>query len=122
MALKPLSRSVSIIGVGATQFGTPFDTPELKDLSFQDMGAWAVLDAFQDAGVNPREVDHLIFGSTSSPLNNSMNIGIQESVRLSCQPWHKWRGYLLCPLGRLHLLPRGHGRSRIYAQSRYHAG
>ena len=28
MALKPLSRSVSIIGVGATQFGTPFDTPE----------------------------------------------------------------------------------------------
>lgn len=74
MAIKPLSRSVSIIGVGSTQFGSPFDTPELQGLSFQDLGAWAVLEAFQDAGVNPREVDHLIMGSTSSPLNNSMNI------------------------------------------------
>ena len=74
MDLKPLSRSVSIIGVGTTVYGTPFDTEELKDLSFQDYGAWAVLAALDDAGVNPREVDHLVVGSTSSPLNNAMNI------------------------------------------------
>lgn len=74
MSLKPLSRSVSIIGVGSTVFGTPFDTEALKDLSYQDYGAWAVLEALEDAGVNPRQVDHLIVGSTSSPLNNAMNI------------------------------------------------
>jgi len=74
MGLKPLSRSVSIIGVGSTKFGAPFDTPELKDLSFQEYGAWAVLDALNDAGVNPRQVDHLVVGSTSSPTHNSMNI------------------------------------------------
>lgn len=74
MDLKPLSRSVSIIGVGCSAFGTPFDTPALKGLSFQDYGSWAVLSALDDAGVNPRDVDHLIVGSTSSPLNNSMNI------------------------------------------------
>ena len=74
MSLKPLSRSVSIIGVGSTVFGAPFDTPELEDLSFQEYGAWAVLDALNDAGVNPRQVDHLIVGSTSSPTHNSMNI------------------------------------------------
>ena len=74
MTTRPLSRSVSIIGVGSTKFGTTFDTPELKDLSFQDMGAQAVLEAFEDAGVNPRDVDHLVLGSTSSPTNNALNI------------------------------------------------
>ncbi len=74
MSINPLSRGVSIIGVGSTVFGTPFDTPELKDLSFQDYGAWAVLAALDDAGVNPRQVDHLIVGSTSSPTHNSLNI------------------------------------------------
>lgn len=78
MGLKPLSRSVSIIGVGSTVFGSPFETPELKDLSFQDYGAWAVLAALDDAGVNPRQVDHLIVGSTSSPTHNSLNISPQH--------------------------------------------
>ena len=74
MSLKPLSRSVSIAGVGSTVWGSPFDTPELKDLSFQEYGAWAVLAALDDAGINPREVDHLIVGSTSSPTHNTLNI------------------------------------------------
>lgn len=71
---KQLSRPVSIIGVGSTVFGAPFDTPELDGLSFQEYGAWAVLDALKDAGVNPKEVDHIVVGSTSSPTHNAMNL------------------------------------------------
>ena len=78
MGLKPLSRSVSIIGVGSTKFGSPYDTPELKDLAFQELGAWAVLSALKDAGVNPREVDHLVVGSISSPTHNAHNVSPQH--------------------------------------------
>ena len=77
MSGKKLSRSVSIIGVGSTKFGSPFETEELKDLSFQEYGAWAVMDALEDANVNPREVDHLCVGSVSSPTNNALNISPQ---------------------------------------------
>lgn len=78
MSLHPLSRSVSIIGVGSTKFGNPFDTPELEGLAFQEYGAWATLAAMDDAGVNPREVDHLVMGSVGSPTNNALNISPQH--------------------------------------------
>ena len=77
MSKQQLSRSVSIIGVGSTKFGSPFETEELKDLSFQEYGAWAVMDALEDAGVNPRDVDHICVGSVSSPTNNALNISPQ---------------------------------------------
>jgi len=73
MSLKPLSRSVSIIGIGVTKFGDCDETPELKGMSLQDMGAWACAAAMEDAGVNPRQIGKLAFGMVCSPCYNSLN-------------------------------------------------
>ena len=73
MSLKPLARGVSIIGVGITQFGDGDDakTPQLKNLSLQDIAAWACIDAMEDAGVNPRQIDKLIVGRVCTTDGNS---------------------------------------------------
>jgi len=71
MTLKPMSRSVSIIGVGMTKYGDPADTPEIKGMSLQDLAAWAALSAMEDAGVNPRQVDRLVMGMACSSYYNS---------------------------------------------------
>jgi len=68
MAVRKMSRSVSVIGVGATKFGDPADTPELVDLCFQDLAAWAAFDAMDDAGVNARDIGKLSVAATCGPL------------------------------------------------------
>jgi len=76
MSKKQLGRGVSIIGVGITQFGDADDpaTPQLKDMSLQDMAAWACLEAMEDAGVNPRQIDKLVVGMVCATSHNSENI------------------------------------------------
>ena len=71
MAIKPLSRSVSIIGFGMTKFGDSSETPELAGMSLQDLGAWACAVAMEDAGVNPQQIGKLALGSVCSPYYNS---------------------------------------------------
>lgn len=71
---KELARSVSIIGVGITKFGDVDVTPELKNMSLQDMAAWACFDAMEDAGVNPRQIDKLIVGQVCAVNGNSQSI------------------------------------------------
>ena len=71
MSLKPLQRPVSVIGVGITTFGDSDVTPELKDMSLQDMAAWACIDAMEDAGVNPRQIDKLVMGVVCTTDGNS---------------------------------------------------
>ena len=74
MALRKMSRSVSIIGVGATKFGDAADTPDLEDLSFQDLGAWAAYEAMEDAGVNPRDIGKVSVAATCGPIYISETI------------------------------------------------
>lgn len=69
-----LARSVSIIGVGMTKFGDSDVTPELKDMSLQDMAAWACLEAMEDAGVTGRDIDKLIVGEVCAVNGNSQSI------------------------------------------------
>ena len=84
MTLKPMSRSVSIIGVGATRFGDPSDTPELGGSSLQDMAAAAAMAAMEDAGVNPRQIGKCVLGMTCSSFYNSNcfapNFGFGEFI------------------------------------------
>lgn len=56
---KNYARPVSIIGVGQSDFTT---SPEL---SFHELFAWAVQDACEDAGINPQQIDQLIFPNFS---------------------------------------------------------
>ena len=49
--LKPYSRSVSIIGVGATPFVRILDDPAVDGLTEAELFAYAARDAMKDAGV-----------------------------------------------------------------------
>ncbi len=60
--LKPLSRSVSIIGVGATPFMKTLKDPELKGLGEGEMFGTAALMAMEDAGVTPKDVEYYFHG------------------------------------------------------------
>ena len=71
MSNKQLTRSVSVIGVGMTNYGDSATTPGLTGMSLQDMATWAVADALEDAGVNPRDVGKLVLGMVCSPFYNS---------------------------------------------------
>ena len=63
-------RSVSIIGVGCTPFMYTVDNPETDGLTEGEMFGYAALQAMEDAGVNPRDVDFYFHGQ-ASPLAGS---------------------------------------------------
>ena len=54
--LKPYSRSVSIIGVGATPFVRILDDPSVNGLCEPELFAYAARDAMKDAGVDGSDV------------------------------------------------------------------
>lgn len=58
--LKPYSRSVSIIGVGATPFMMAKDHPETKGLSEGELFGHAAIEAMKDAGITAKDVDFYI--------------------------------------------------------------
>lgn len=60
--LKPYSRSVSIIGVGATPFMFTKDDPETDGLCEGEMFGYAAIEAMKDAGVTAKDVDFFIHG------------------------------------------------------------
>lgn len=59
------SRSVSIIGVGATPFMDINDDPELLGLTEGEAFGYAALTAMEDAGIKPRDVDFFYHGSAN---------------------------------------------------------
>jgi len=71
---RSFARSVSVIGVGMAQYGDRLETPEILNMSMQDMAAWAVADALEDAGVNPRDVGKLVVGYVSSLFYGGQSI------------------------------------------------
>jgi acetyl-CoA C-acetyltransferase len=60
--LKPYSRSVSIIGVGATPFMFTKDDPETDGLCDGEMFGHAAIEAMKDAGVTAKDVDFFVHG------------------------------------------------------------
>lgn len=58
--LKPYSRSVSIIGVGATPFMLTKDDKETDGLSEGELFGAAAIEAMKDAGLTAKEVDFYI--------------------------------------------------------------
>ncbi len=60
--LKPFSRSVSIIGVGATPFMYSIDDPETNGLCEGELFGYAAIEAMKDAGITARDVDFFIHG------------------------------------------------------------
>lgn len=60
--LKPFSRSVSIIGVGATPFIRILDDPTVDGMHEAELFAYASRDAMRDAGVDASDIDFFIHG------------------------------------------------------------
>lgn len=68
--LGPYSRSVSIVGVGATPFMNTNEDPELLGLTEGDCFGYAALAAMEDAGVEPRDVQYFYHGSANPKFFN----------------------------------------------------
>ncbi|MFZ5439353.1 MAG: thiolase family protein [Myxococcota bacterium] len=83
MANHGLKERVSIVGVGCSRFGDLLETPELKGLTLQELGAGAAREAFEDAGVSPRDVDAVFIGNV-----------MEQSAQLPATYSHlaKWMG------------------------------
>ena len=64
--LKPYSRSVSIIGVGATPFMFTKDDPELNGLCEGELFGYAAIEAMKDAGITAKDVDFFIHAQAGS--------------------------------------------------------
>ncbi len=60
--LKPYSRSVSIIGVGATPFVRVLDDPAVDGMNEAELFAYAARDAMKDAGVTGKDVEFFVHG------------------------------------------------------------
>ena len=60
--LKPLSRGVSIIGIGATPFMLTKDDPEMDGLWDGEMFGYAAIEAMKDAGITAKDVDFYVHG------------------------------------------------------------
>jgi acetyl-CoA C-acetyltransferase len=60
--LNPFSRSVSIIGVGATPFVRILDDPSVDGMNEAELFAYACRDAMRDAGVTGKDVDFYLMG------------------------------------------------------------
>ena len=76
--LGELSRSVSIIGIGATPFMNINDDPDLLGLTEGDCFGYAALAAMEDAGLEPRDVDYFYHGSANPKMfNNAVTPNMQ---------------------------------------------
>lgn len=63
--LKPLSRGVSIIGVGATPFMNLIDDPEFQGLTEGELFGYAAIEAMKDAGITPKDVEYYFHGAAT---------------------------------------------------------
>lgn len=59
---RKLTRSVSIIGVGSTPYGSLLTHPKLQNLCEEELFAWAALNAMEDAGIEGKEIEALFHG------------------------------------------------------------
>ena len=60
--LKPYTRSVSIIGVGATPFVRVLDDPAVEGMNEAELFAYAARDAMKDAGVDGSDIEFYVHG------------------------------------------------------------
>ncbi len=69
--LGKYSRSVSIIGIGATPFCDTSEIPEYRGLTEGEFFGHAALMAMEDAGLEPRDVDYFYHGSANPKFFNN---------------------------------------------------
>ena len=72
MAFKNMyQRRVFIVGIGATPFCNVLDDPEYKGYTDSEFFAIAALNAMEDAGLEPRDVEYFYHGSANPRMFNA---------------------------------------------------
>jgi acetyl-CoA C-acetyltransferase len=69
------ARGVSIIGCGMTKMGNLATNPDLKGMSERDLLGWAALEACEDAGIEPADIDASAVGQTNVLFMRSLVMG-----------------------------------------------
>ena len=70
MKLNKYSRSVSIVGIGATPFMDVAASPDTKGLTEGELFGAAAISAMEDAGLEPRDIDFFFHGSANPHFFN----------------------------------------------------
>ena len=70
--LKPYSRGVSIIGVGATPFMLTMDNKETRGLTHGELFGYAAIEAMRDAGITAKDVDMYVHGNAGPGWQEDM--------------------------------------------------
>ncbi len=81
------ARSVSIVGVGCTPFKNFEDHPQTKGMSEGDAFGYAALEAIQDAGLEPRDIQYFYHGAA-----NPFMIGDSLTPNMQVADWFGVRG------------------------------
>lgn len=68
--LNKYSRSVSIIGIGATPFMDVNGSPDTKGLTEGELFGAAAISAMEDAGLEPRDIDFFYHASANPHFFN----------------------------------------------------
>ncbi len=82
------ARGVSIIGAAYTPFGNVLETPAIKGMTYQDLISWAALEALQNAGITPNDVDSLAVANFQSETikAHSLNTVMAEWLGIKTKP------------------------------------
>ena len=81
------ARSVSIVGVGCTPFKNFEDHPQTKGMSEGDAFGYAALEAIEDAGLAPRDMQYFYHGAA-----NPFMIGDSLTPNMQVADWFGVRG------------------------------
>ena len=87
--LKPYSRSVSIIGVGAVPFMFAMDDKKTRGLTQGELFGYSAIEAMKDAGITAKDVDLFIHGSAGAhwqELAGTANMHVANWFGMKAKP------------------------------------
>lgn len=85
--LGKIARSVSIVGVGCTPFTNFEDDPKTKGIGEGEAYGYAALEAMEDCGLSPRDIDYFYHGAA-----NPFMIGAALTPNMQVADWIGMRG------------------------------
>jgi len=78
--MKSFKDRVGIIGMGCTQFG------ELWDKGLEDLAIEAAYEAYEDSGVDPKDIEVCFYGTSTAPVVGVAGANIADSLKLKDIP------------------------------------
>src|SRR4030042_41750 len=93
--MESIIDKVAIIGMGCTKFG------ELWNKGLQDLAIEAAYEAYEDAGIGPKDIQYAAYGSVYAPIVGIAGDNIADSLKLKNIPIVRNENY--CTTGHIAL-------------------